>query len=62
MKKSKVYDCTIIELSKHHAPQGNISVVENIESPSVSLNARFNRVCAEHTNAAAFRELAVFVV
>lgn len=29
MKKSKVYDCTIIELSKHHAPQGNISVVEN---------------------------------
>ena len=29
MKRSKVYDCTIIELSKHHAPQGNISVVEN---------------------------------
>lgn len=29
MKKSKVYDCTIIELNKHHAPQGNISVVEN---------------------------------
>ena len=29
MKKSKVYDCTMIELSKHHAPQGNISVVEN---------------------------------
>lgn len=29
MKKSKVYDCTIIELSKHHVPQGNISVVEN---------------------------------
>ena len=29
MKKSRVYDCTIIELSKHHAPQGNISVVEN---------------------------------
>lgn len=29
MKKSKVYDCTIIELSKHHAPQGNISVVQN---------------------------------
>lgn len=29
MKKNKVYDCTIIELSKHHAPQGNICVVEN---------------------------------
>lgn len=29
MKKSKVFDCTIIELNKHHAPQGNISVVEN---------------------------------
>lgn len=29
MKKSKVYDCTIIELSKHHVPQGNLSVVEN---------------------------------
>lgn len=29
MKNSKVYDCTIIELNKHHAPQGNISVVEN---------------------------------
>ena len=29
MRKSKVFDCTIIELSKHHAPQGNISVVEN---------------------------------
>lgn len=29
MKTSKVYDCTIIELNKHHALQGNISVVEN---------------------------------
>lgn len=29
MKESRVYDCTIIELSKHHATQGNISVVEN---------------------------------
>lgn len=29
MKISKVYDCTMIELSKHHAAQGNISVVEN---------------------------------
>ena len=29
MKTSKVYDCTMIELSKHPAPQGNISVVEN---------------------------------
>ena len=29
MKKSSVYDCTVIELSKHHRPQSNISVVEN---------------------------------
>lgn len=31
MKNSKVYDCTMIELSKHRAPQGNLSVVENIK-------------------------------
>lgn len=29
MRNSRVYDCTVIELNKHHAPQGNISVVEN---------------------------------
>lgn len=29
MKKTKVYDCTMIELDRHHVPQGNISVVEN---------------------------------
>lgn len=29
MKQSSVYDCTIIQLSKHHRPQGNITVVEN---------------------------------
>lgn len=29
MKESKVYDCTIIELDKHHTPQGNLSVVSN---------------------------------
>lgn len=30
MKKSKVYDCTIIELDKHHSDRkGNISVVQN---------------------------------
>lgn len=28
-KNSKVYDCTIIELSKHRQEKGNISVVEN---------------------------------
>lgn len=31
MRNSKIYDCTMIELSKYHAPQGNISVVENIK-------------------------------
>lgn len=30
MEKSSVYDCSIIELSKHHSDRkGNISVVEN---------------------------------
>lgn len=29
MRTSRVYDCTVIELNKHHVPQGNISVVEN---------------------------------
>ncbi len=29
MKKSKVSDCIVVEFSKHHAPQGNLSVVEN---------------------------------
>lgn len=29
MRNSRVYDCSIIEFSKHHAPQGNLSVVQN---------------------------------
>ncbi len=29
MKKSRVSDCIVVEFSKHHAPQGNLSVVEN---------------------------------
>ena len=29
MKKNKVYDCTMIELDKHHHVKGNITVVEN---------------------------------
>lgn len=30
MNKSSVYDCTVIELDKHHSERkGNISVVEN---------------------------------
>lgn len=29
MKNSRVFDCTMIELSKHHRPQGNLTVVEN---------------------------------
>jgi hypothetical protein len=29
MKRSTVYDCTVIELDKHHHEKGNISVVEN---------------------------------
>ena len=29
MKKSTVYDCSIIEIDKHHHEKGNISVIEN---------------------------------
>lgn len=29
MKKNTVYDCSIIELDKHHHEKGNITVVEN---------------------------------
>lgn len=29
MKSSTVYNCSIIEIDKHHNTQGNISVVEN---------------------------------
>jgi hypothetical protein len=29
MKKSTVYDCTIIQIDKHHHEKGNISVIEN---------------------------------
>lgn len=28
-KKTTVYDCSIIELNKHHADEGNLTVVEN---------------------------------
>lgn len=29
MNKSSVYDCTVVELDKHHHEKGNITVVEN---------------------------------
>lgn len=29
MKTATVYDCTIVELDKHHQERGNITVVEN---------------------------------
>ncbi|WP_293667281.1 FdtA/QdtA family cupin domain-containing protein [uncultured Parabacteroides sp.] len=29
MKQTSVYDCTMIEIDKHHHHKGNISVVEN---------------------------------
>lgn len=32
MKQTGVYDCTIIELDKHHHKKGNITVVENNET------------------------------
>lgn len=32
MKGNSVYDCTVVQLSRHHRPQGNITVVENKET------------------------------
>lgn len=29
MKNSKIYECSIIEIDKHHHEKGNISVIEN---------------------------------
>jgi dTDP-4-dehydrorhamnose 3,5-epimerase-like enzyme len=29
MRNSSVYDCTIIEMDKHHSDKGNLTVVEN---------------------------------
>lgn len=29
MKESTIYDCTIIEMDKHHSDKGNLTVVEN---------------------------------
>ena len=29
IRKNTVYDCNLIELNKHHAKQGNVSIVEN---------------------------------
>ncbi len=29
MKKTTIYDCSVIEIDKHHHEKGNISVIEN---------------------------------
>ena len=38
MSRSTVYECTIIELDKHHHERGNITVVEN--SRTIPFNVR----------------------
>lgn len=32
MKKTNIYDCTMLEIDKHHNEKGNISVVENAKT------------------------------
>ena len=32
MKKTSIYDCTLLEIDKHHNEKGNISVVENAKT------------------------------
>ena len=29
MKSASVYNCSILEIDKHHSPQGNMSIIEN---------------------------------
>lgn len=41
MKTSSVYDCTIIELDKHHHQKGNITVVQNDETVPFSIKRTY---------------------
>ena len=38
MKKSSVFDCSLLELDKHHHKKGNISVVENWKEVPFEIN------------------------
>lgn len=41
MNKASIYDCSIIEIDKHHHDKGNISVIENEKSIPFSVNRVF---------------------
>ena len=41
MNSSSVYDCTIIELDKHHHEKGNITVVENNKAISFGVKRSY---------------------
>lgn len=41
MKKSSIYDCSIIEIDKHQHEKGNISVIENGKSIPFEVNRVF---------------------
>ncbi|MCC8149673.1 FdtA/QdtA family cupin domain-containing protein [Akkermansia sp.] len=41
MRTSSVYDCTIIELDKHHHERGNITVVENNKTVPFSIRRAY---------------------
>lgn len=41
MKSNSVFDCSIIELDKHHHEKGNISVVENDKTIPFSVNRTY---------------------
>ena len=38
MRKSSVFDCSILELDKHHHEKGNISIVENNNEVPFDIN------------------------
>ena len=41
MKKVTVYDCSVIEIDKHHHEKGNLSVIENGKSIPFTVNRVF---------------------
>ena len=41
MKKTTIYDCSVIEIDKHHHEKGNLSVIENGKSIPFEVNRVF---------------------
>lgn len=65
MKRTSIYDCSIIEIDKHHNQKGNISVVENgrtIPFPVKRVYYLYDVPGGESRGGHAHRELHQFIV